>query len=211
MKTSDSETVGKKINDYFFTNAGATITTGGNPPNMLPADSLQNINSFYTSYSPSSYAIFKGNENSGTLSTLFKRPADEDMNPTGLNNIAQGNYPYQNNNIIQGVNIDYWVGSWNQIFSDARGSSGDPDVTYTVNFPGFDYSSGSYIDVYNINNIPFGSTGSNTITKIISLPPFFEPIDYYVVCQGLNYIYCLYRRVYFGIQPFNYTPIDGGK
>lgn len=209
--TSQRDKIAQGIFEYFSSNSGPVLYTGEdiNPTvafDGIAANSVSSITSgtslLKSPQSTGSHYIAKGNENSGTLSSFFKRPSDEELNPTGIINLAQGNYPYNNENIIQNYEIEHWVGEWQQLLTS------NVTLTNPVRLPGFDTSAGVYISVVNIANEPFGSS-FNTETNT-SIPRFYEPIDYFIMTVG-NYttgtgpfnIYALYRRVYFGVQPFN--------
>ncbi|MGN1297374.1 MAG: hypothetical protein ACI4VH_02940 [Clostridia bacterium] len=191
--------------DYFSSNTNKVVYNGNNSlgvdNSFNVARSISDISSRY-SLTPSIKYIGLGNENSGTLSNFFKRPSDEEMNPTGIQNLAQGNYPYNIENIITSYNVKRWVGEW-QLHT--MGSiNGSP--TTQVRAPGFDYINGVYIDAVNIDNENFGSSFSSETN--VSIPRFYEPIDYCVIyvdygVGNISNIYALYRRVYFGVQPFN--------
>lgn len=200
------DSINQELFNYFSSNSGQILYTGSPTMYIRAADSISSITSSYNisggSYDKLNYYISKGNENSGTLSNFFKRPSDEELNPTGIQNLAQGNYPYNIENIITSYEVNKWVGEWGQFIGDTlRGN-----YTSGVRAPGFDLNNGFYIDVINLNNEPFGSSFSSETN--VSIPRFYEPIDYFFSCCSYGNtspfsIYALYRRVYFGVQPFN--------
>lgn len=198
--------INEALFNYFSSNSGPIIYTGSPTMYIRVANSVSSITSGTNlttgAYSKLNYYIAKGNESSGTLSNFFKRPTDEELNPTGILNLAQGNYPYNIENIITSYEVNRWVGEWGQFIGDTLTGS----TTSAIRAPGFDLNNGVYIDVINLNNEPFGSSFSSETN--VSIPRFYEPIDYYFSHCAYNNtsefaIYALYRRVYFGVQPFN--------
>lgn len=213
FSSTQREKIAQGIFEYFSSNSGPVLYTGDDLNTKYPfggyaANSISSITSGINvlggtpSNTKHSHYIAKGNESSGTLSSFFKRPNDEELNPTGILNLAQGNYPYNNENIIQNYEIQNWVGEWKQLLTSGV------ELTNNVRLPGFDAEAGVYISVVNIANEPFGSSFSTETNT--SIPRFYEPIDYFVMNitsytsnTGPMNIYALYRRVYFGVQPFN--------
>lgn len=205
FSSSNQTKIKNALFDYFSSNTNKVVYNGGNTlgvdNNIFIPNSVSNITSRY-SISPSITYIGLGNENSGTLSNFFKRPSDDEMNPTGIQNLAQGNYPYNVENIITSYNVNRWVGEWQlHTIGTINGSPTTP-----VRVPGFDTNNGVYIDAVNIDNENFGSSFTNETN--VSIPRFYEPIDYCVISvdyynSTVTNIYALYRRVYFGVQPFN--------
>lgn len=206
FSSSNQTKIKNALFDYFSSNTNKVVYNGGNTLgvdlSIRPAISISNIGSG-ANLSPSITYIGLGNENSGTLSNFFKRPSDNEMNPTGIQNLAQGNYPYNVENIITSYNVNRWVGEWQlHTIGTIKGSP-----TTQVRAPGFDTNNGVYIDAVNIDNENFGSSFSSETN--VSIPRFYEPIDYcfisvdYNINNSIFNIYALYRRVYFGVQPFN--------
>lgn len=191
--------INQGLQTYFSTNTRQYINTSASLAPYIQSPTNASDLSQYQNLTRLSSYIGTGHEGSGTLSTFFTRPSDAQMNPTGLNNVAQGCYPYTDTRFISGENLNFWVGEWGQLF----GFGGDISIG---NACGFDSESGQYIRDITLRNSYFTLTGQ----QYIAVPKFFEPIDYYISgYTGYNsdpqhYTpFAQYRRVYFGIRPFN--------
>lgn len=204
LSSGTKEKIWGAYNDYFLTNANLQIIGNYNYSGSYYYY-ISSSQASTTRLTVSSQSIYTGNENSGTLANFFKRPTDEELNPTNLENLAQGNYPYLSQGVVSDLTLNRWVGQFEQLFC-SRGSERTPS------FPSFSLTEGLFIDCVGLDNEYFEIQSPTAATEYnCSVPKFYEPIDYYLLTTSsagstYNAYNALYRRVYFGVQPFNYTP-----
>lgn len=153
----------------------------------------------------------------GNLSPyLAQGPTSAEMNPTGLE-IAQGVYPYTLPEFVDPTTEGKPAFDSNDFFGDANTflqMETSPsqlrvidtsDVT-EANSVGIhlNRSTGIFDIGFLYDSLPF------TLGKSSTIPRFFEPIDYFYMYDTSYSSYpagCLaYYRIWFGVQPFNYSP-----
>lgn len=189
LTNSDQVTkVKKALNDFYTTNINLIVISN-------KQEYVQGSNSS-TELMP--FTIAQGKETGGTLASTFIRPSDEKLNPTSIENIASGFYPYQTNGVVTTIPPDFWTGELSEFYG-REGNKNIPGV--------LDIDAGLISNNLQIDN-EFAGISSST-NKYIAAPRYYEPVDYYglYVTYGSNTaIDAVYRRVYFGVRPFNYTP-----